>query len=133
MNPVLTAAERLTVRPKKLLTASNRNLARDNILSWTLPAGPVRLADGRTVNPCPSAGICLRACYAMNGTYRIPSVRERHQCNLAYVLDDLPGWTAHMITEINTRRQPVIVRIHDAGDFFSVLRGSSVCGVMLGR
>ncbi|MET0496400.1 MAG: hypothetical protein ABW000_25005 [Actinoplanes sp.] len=119
MDRALTAAERLAVRPKNLLTNSNSNLARDGILSWTLPAGPVRMGDGRTFNPCPSAGICLQACYAMNGTYRIPSVRERHQRNLAYVLDDLPGWTAQMIAEINAKRRPVIVRIHDAGDFFS--------------
>lgn len=115
-----TAAEieRMHVRPDRLLT-SNSNLRRHGIHNWCLPAWAGRLADGRTYNTCPSAGICAKVCYARTGTYRFRNVLERHERNLAYVLDDLPGWTAQMIAEIGRKRGPVIIRIHDAGDFFS--------------
>lgn len=113
------AAERLTVRPKNLLTQNNENLKRDHIWSWTLPALAGRLPDGSTVKTCPSAGVCARACYARYGTYRYSNVRERHGRNLAYVHDDLAGWTVQMIAEIGRKRGPVIVRVHDAGDFYS--------------
>jgi hypothetical protein len=114
----LSAAERLSVRPARLLT-QNSNLRRDRILNWSLPAWAGRFADGRTYNACPSAGICARVCYARNGTYRFRTVLERHERNLAYVLDDLPGWTVQMAEEIHRRRGPVTVRLHDTGDFFS--------------
>ena len=130
MEQTLSAAERLSVRPARLLT-QNSNLRRDRILNWSLPAWAGRFADGRTYNTCPSAGICARVCYARNGTYRFRTVLERHERNLAYVLDDLPGWTAQMIGEIHRKRRDITVRLHDTGDFFDVLRGSSACGVML--
>lgn len=109
---------RLSERPPRLLT-SNSNLRRDHIYNWCLPAWAGRFPDGRTYNACPSAGICRMVCYARAGAYRFRNVLERHQRNLAYVMDDLPGWTQQMIDEIGRKRGPVIVRIHDAGDFFS--------------
>lgn len=118
MQSTLTAVERLSVRPTGLLT-QNSNLRRDRIWNWCLPAWAGRLPDGRTYNACPSAGICAQVCYARNGSYRFSNVLERHQRNLAYVLDDLAGWTQQMIDEISRKRGPVIIRIHDAGDFFS--------------
>lgn len=114
----LKAIEWLNERPPLLLT-KNSNLGRDNIWSWTLPAGEGQLADGRDYNACPSSGICIEACYATTGAYHYSSSVARHQRNLAYVLDDLPGWTDQMIAEIGRKRPPVIVRPHDAGDFFS--------------
>jgi hypothetical protein len=118
MDSGLSAIERLSVRPVRLLT-QNSNLRRDGIFNWCLPAWAGRLPDGRTYNACPSAGICVKVCYARAGSYRFSNVLERHQRNLAYVLDDLPGFTAQMIAEIGRKRGPVVVRIHDAGDFFS--------------
>nr|WP_260729182.1 hypothetical protein [Dactylosporangium roseum] len=88
--------------------------------NWRLPAWAGRLADGRTYNTCPSAGICARVCYARNGTYLRPVVRVRHQANLMLVLDDLPGWEAAMTIELG--RSTFMgrwIRIHDSGDFFS--------------
>lgn len=114
----LTPAQRMNIRPEKLLT-QNSNLRRDGIWNWCLPAWAGRLADGRTYNTCPSAGICAKVCYARSGSYRFSNVLERHERNLAYILDDLPGFTAQMISEIGRKRGPVIVRVHDAGDFFS--------------
>jgi hypothetical protein len=114
----LEAVERLNLRPTGLLT-QNSNLRRDRIWNWCLPAWAGRFPDGRTYNTCPSAGICAKVCYARSGSYRFRNVLERHQRNLAYVLDDLPGWTEQMIAEIGRKRGELIVRVHDAGDFFS--------------
>jgi hypothetical protein len=54
-------------RPATLLT-QNRELRREGIWNWTIPAWAGRLADGRTYNTCPSAGVCAKVCYALNGT-----------------------------------------------------------------
>lgn len=105
--------------PARLLT-QNRELRAEGIWNWTLPAWAGRLPDGRTYNTCPSAGVCRHVCYALNGTYRFPVVKARHQANLAYVLDDLPGWEAQMTAEVaHARHAGGWIRIHDAGDFFS--------------
>jgi hypothetical protein len=88
--------------------------------NWTLPAWAGRLPDGRTYNTCPSAGVCAQVCYARNGTYRFPVVRAKHEANLAFVVDDLPGWEAAMTAELGaTRFVGQWIRVHDAGDFFS--------------
>ena len=107
--------------PARLLTNGNRDLARDRIWTWTLPALAVRLPDGSTVRTCPAAGICALACYAREGTYKIPSVQARHLLNLRYTLEDLGGWQDAMIRELAHRRfaKGVRVRIHDGGDFYS--------------
>jgi protein gp88 len=90
------------------------------VWNWTLPAWAGRLADGRTYNTCPSAGICAQVCYARNGTYRFPAVRAKHESNLTFVLDDLPGWQAAMTAELGAARfARQWIRVHDAGDFFS--------------
>ena len=105
--------------PVRLLTQNTRMKA-IGAWNWSLPAWAGRLPDGRTYNTCPSAGICAQVCYARHGTYTWPIVRAKHQANLMYVLDDLAGWQAAMITELGaTKFHGAWVRIHDAGDFFS--------------
>jgi hypothetical protein len=106
-------------RPKRLLT-QNREMKSIGAWNWSLPAWAGRLPDGRTYNTCPSGGICRHVCYALNGTYRWPVVRARHQANLALVLDDLPGWEHAMTGELGAVKfRGAWIRIHDAGDFFS--------------
>ena len=106
-------------RPSPLLT-QNRELRPLGIWNWTLPAWAGRLPDGRTYNTCPSAGVCRLVCYARHGTYTWPVVRTRHQANLTFVLDDLPGWRTAMTAELaRSRFAGRWVRIHDSGDFFS--------------
>lgn len=130
-----------------LLLRQNSDLRRDRVWNWTIPASTTVLPDGRRVDCCPAADACVRLCYARNGTYRFPNVVTAHQRNLAFVLDDLPGWQAAMIAELGGRRfrptgsprlahlAPLFdldpwadrwfatggaaVRVHDAGDFFS--------------
>lgn len=106
-------------RPARLLT-QNREMRAIGVWNWTLPAWAGRLPDGRTYNTCLSAGICRHACYARHGTYRWPQVIAKHHANLAFVLDDLPGWERAMTAELGARRfLRTWVRIHDSGDFFS--------------
>ncbi|GAA5109868.1 GP88 family protein [Haloechinothrix salitolerans] len=106
-------------RPTRLLT-QNSELKPLGVWNWSLPAWAGRLADGRTYNTCPSAGICRFVCYARSGTYRFPAVKARHEANLAFVLDDPAGWEAAMNRELSTPRfTDRWIRIHDAGDFFS--------------
>ncbi|WP_020525160.1 GP88 family protein [Catelliglobosispora koreensis] len=107
-------------RPKRLLSNSNRNLARDRIWSWTIPALAARLPSGATLRTCPAAGVCAQACYARAGTYRFANVRAAHLRNLLYVLEDPQGWEQAMLAELAAPRfVGGYVRIHDAGDFFS--------------
>lgn len=88
--------------------------------NWSLPAFAGRLPDGRTYNTCPSAGICRHVCYARHGTYTWPVVRSKHEANLMFVLDDLPGWKNAMTAELSTPKfRGAWVRIHDSGDFHS--------------
>ncbi|WP_051107887.1 GP88 family protein [Actinomadura atramentaria] len=111
---------RTPARPTRLLTRSNRRLAREGTWTWTLPALAARLPDGRTVTTCPSAGVCAQACYARAGAYRFPAVRAAHIRNLAFVLDDPAGWETAMRNELrHPRFIGAYVRIHDSGDFFS--------------
>lgn len=108
-------------RPTRLLR-QNRELRAIGVWNWTLPAwaGRFPAPDGRTYNTCPSAGICRHVCYARHGTYTWPVVRARHQANLRFVLDDLPGWQQAMTAELGAARfRGAWVRIHDSGDFFS--------------
>jgi len=89
------------------------------VWNWSLPAWAGRLADGRTFNTCPSAGICAQACYARHGTYTWPVVRAKHQANLMFVMDDLPAWETAMVAELGAPNfHGAWIRIHDAGDFF---------------
>lgn len=106
------------IRPARLLT-SNSELRAEGIANWSLPAWAGRLADGRTYNTCPAAGVCRQVCYALNGTYRFPGVLARHEANLAYVLDDLFGWQVQMTGEVQRYYGRRWVRIHDSGDFFA--------------
>lgn len=130
----------------KLLT-QNSELRPIRVWNWTLPAWVTTLPDGRSINACPSAGACVKLCYARNGTYLFPKVRAAHQRNLVMVLDDLAGWEEAMLQELSHRRyryQNVVrevpgidpwlldadirdwmlgggaaVRVHDSGDFFN--------------
>jgi hypothetical protein len=129
------------------LLTQNRELRRDGVWNWTLPAWVVTLSDGTAVNVCPNAGACVHLCYARNGTYLFPSVRAAHIRNLEWTMRDLDGWREAMTAELrrpkyrptgNPRLAHLMdvfdldewadawlacggaaVRVHDAGDFYS--------------
>ena len=107
--------------PNYMLTNGNRELAKDGIFTWTLPALNARLSDGRNHVTCPNAGVCANLCYARSGTFNFSNVKRAHVAKLEMILDDLPGWEARMTEELGARRYRggKSVRIHDSGDFFS--------------
>lgn len=101
------------------LLTQNRELRREGIWNWTLPAWTGVLPDGRGYNTCPEAGVCGKLCYARQGTYRFPAVVAAHQRNLLMVRDHLDAWEALMTREVaHPRYRQRWVRIHDSGDFY---------------
>lgn len=126
----------------------NREMRRDGVWNFTLPAWVIELESGDHFNVCPNAGACAKVCYARNGTYLFPKVRAKHLGNLALVKDD-PAWVDKICEELAHKRfkpsgyprrvpgLPLLpdhlsewvrwwllwggqaVRIHDSGDFFS--------------
>ena len=107
---------------KYLLTNGNRELAKDGIFTWSIPALNARLSDGSNFVTCPNAGICANLCYARSGTYRFSNVLKAHTDKLEMVLGDLESWKIQLIEELKAKRyqNEKSVRIHDAGDFFSM-------------
>ena len=105
-----------------LLTNGNRELAKDGIFTWTLPALNARLTNGKNHVTCPNAGICANLCYARVNSYQFSNVKKSHVAKLEMLIDDLPGWTERMTEELRAKRYRggKTVRIHDSGDFFSV-------------
>jgi hypothetical protein len=129
-----------------MLLTQNRELKRDGVWNWTLPAWVVELPDGSHFNVCPQAGACAKFCYARNGTYLFPKVRGKHLSNLE--LAQSPEFSEAMQQELSHKKfRPTgtpreipglhsiehlsywkrwwieaggqAVRIHDSGDFFS--------------
>jgi hypothetical protein len=85
------------------------------------------------VNTCPGAGVCKTFCYAMKGGYvqwKATSMGQSRMLN--FLINDPKGFAAQMTSELQlaekkaakkTKTQTgdtkVIIRWHDAGDFFS--------------
>ena len=106
---------------KYLLTNGNRELAKDGVFTWTLPALNARLSNGKNHVTCPNAGICAKLCYARSGTFNFSNVKRAHLAKLEMLLNDLTGWEEQMTAELKAKRYRggKWVRIHDSGDFFS--------------
>jgi hypothetical protein len=120
-------------RPITLLS-QNSQLRKIRVWNWTIPAWAGRFPDGQTYNTCPSAGICAQLCYARVGAYRFSNVKAKHQTNLRFVLDNLPGWEQAMTAELGAHKfVGGWVRIHDAGDFFSDNYTSAWLSIMRAR
>lgn len=129
------------------LLTQNSELRPHLIWNWSIPALTAKLADGRRISTCPSAGICARFCYARNGTYLFSNVLAAHTRNLQMIIDDRDEWRRQMICELSEQRftkrraarvLPIereeiaddwlrswtdsgapAIRIHDSGDFFA--------------
>lgn len=83
------------------------------IYNWTIPA--LMTKDG--FKTCPMAGVCAGGCYAKMGAYIWPKVYAKHESNLKLTFTE--EFTAAMSLEIK-RTKADLVRIHDAGDFYSL-------------
>jgi len=123
-----------------LFSRGNRELAKDGIFTWSIPALSTQAGQG-FITTCPNAGPCAALCYARSGTYNFQNVRAAHRRNLEGYLADPDAWEARLIEELKHRRyrptgkaykwwwvRPEFdwwcdsgaksIRIHDAGDFF---------------
>ncbi|MFF1609544.1 hypothetical protein ACFVYA_17325 [Amycolatopsis sp. NPDC058278] len=69
-------------RPARLLT-QNSEMRQIGVWNWSLPAWAGRLADGRTYNTCPSAGVCAQACYASSPRGPSPAPAPHHSSALS--------------------------------------------------
>jgi hypothetical protein len=102
-----------SARPFRLLT-QNREMKAIGAWNWSLPAWAGRLADGRTYNTCPSAGICAQACYAR-------SARNFVNCKHFLAVDLETGTVAshHSCLDLTTRSGdlPAVFRL--VKDYFS--------------
>jgi len=126
------------------LLTQNSELRPDGIWNYAIPAWYVTRDDGTRFMTCPNAGACAQVCYARNGTYRFSNVLAAHTRNLDRYLADPGQWLSDLHGELGqdkfrpsgrprtvpdgldptlqrwADRGGVAIRIHDAGDFFSV-------------
>jgi len=89
------------------------------VVNWTIPAFRSSLG----LITCPNAGACAAGCYARSGTYRFSNVAKVHEAKLQLTLSD--EFVDTIINEINSwlskrSTKHLKVRIHDAGDFYSI-------------
>jgi hypothetical protein len=96
---------------KKLL-AQNSKLKKDGIFNFDIPA--YKSKSGMIT--CPNAKACIANCYARQGTYMFPVVREKHEWNLEQSLKD--NFVDVMVNEIK-KRKCKIVRPQSAGDYYN--------------
>ncbi|ANZ36483.1 hypothetical protein BBK82_10800 [Lentzea guizhouensis] len=102
------------------MITQNSGLRRHGIFNYSIPALAAKLADGRNVLTCPSAGVCANVCYARTGTYQFPQVKAKHARNLARYLDDPRQWRHDLVTELAAPKyRNGKLRVHDSGDYFS--------------
>lgn len=104
----------------KLFT-QNKDLRKTGVFGWTLPAHWSTLSDGTKFNTCKQAGICAAFCYAKNGTFMFSNVRKAHIEKLEFVLNKRDEWIVAINNELKLKKYiGKFIRIHDAGDFFSL-------------
>jgi len=75
------------------------------------------------IQTCPFAGECKKLCYASVGNFGFPSVKGRLQDNLAF--SKTATFVEDAIAELKALVKfangiPVVVRLHDSGDFYNV-------------
>jgi len=126
----------VTERPKKIMKQNEKMQHSDGTSSIFfnigLPALKGLAVDEKTgefviVDTCPGAGICKTFCYAMKGGYiQYPVASLGTTRVLNFLLNDPDGFKHMLSTELSDAERKygkkgtkVIVRWHDAGDFFS--------------
>lgn len=128
--------DQITTRPLSGLLSENAKMKKtrtgDEILyDVTLPALAGIVVDEDTnefvqINTCPAAGECKINCYARKGGYVQFSNSSLNSSRiLNFLVNDPEGWFDVVDSEIRIRNRlrpkgsQLIVRWHDAGDFFS--------------
>lgn len=106
-------------------TTGNSKLAKENgrgynILGFGIPADYNFLdKNGQACNTCPGACACKGVCYAKQGRYLMPNVRDARVRNLTESLGDSFVLDATADLGYYKRRGYNVVRLHDSGDFYS--------------
>lgn len=87
------------------------------VYNWTIPA--YKGLDGTIT--CPNASKCIKGCYAQMGAYIWSNTRKSHQEKLDLTKTELfvPSMIAAIKVKMRRSKQ-VYIRIHDAGDFYSL-------------
>lgn len=129
-------ANQITTRPKALL-GTNAKMAKSKtegeiIYDLTLPALSGIVVDEGTgdfveITTCPGAGECQLFCYARKGGYiMFPASSMSAAQALNYLVNDPKGYSDMVNREIKAIKSKtdkagiqLVVRWHDAGDFFS--------------
>lgn len=129
-------ARQITTRPKALL-GTNAKMSKsategEIVYDLTLPALSGIVVDEDTgdfvqITTCPGAGACQLFCYARKGGYiMFPASSMSAAQSLNFLVNDPPGYTAMVNREIQGLKGKadkhgikLVVRWHDAGDFFS--------------
>lgn len=125
----------ITNRPSALLSRNAKmehSGGTDRFFDIGLPALKGLAVNEKTgefviVDTCPGAGTCKTFCYAMKGGYiQFPASSLGATRTLNFLLNDPEGFKHKLTTEIaiqvkaaSKKNQKVIIRWHDAGDFFS--------------
>ena len=129
-------AQQITTRPKAIL-GTNAKMAKSKtegeiIYDLTLPALSGIVVDEDNgdfveITTCPGAGECQLFCYARKGGYvMFPASSMSAAQALNFLVNDPEGYTAKVNQEIKSIKGKtdkagvqLVVRWHDAGDFFS--------------
>lgn len=129
-------ARQITTRPRAIL-GTNAKMEKSStegeiIYDLTLPALSGIVVDEETgefveIKTCPGAGECQLFCYARKGGYvMFPASSMSAAQALNFLVNDPEGYTARVNQEIQTIKKKtdkhgiqLVVRWHDAGDFFS--------------
>ena len=126
----------ITERPTKILKQNEKMQHSDGsssiFFNVGLPALKGLAVNEQTgefviVDTCPGAGACKTFCYAMKGSYVMFKAVSMNQTRmLNFLLNDPEGFADEMSSELRSAQRKfakdgtkVIVRWHDAGDFFS--------------
>jgi len=129
-------ARQITTRPRSLL-GTNAKMSKsategEIVYDLTLPALSGVVVDEETsdfveITTCPGAGGCQLFCYARKGGYvMFPASSMSAAQALNFLVNDPPGYMAMVNREIQGLKGKtdkhgirLVVRWHDAGDFFS--------------
>lgn len=89
------------------------------IIGFGIPADMDFMEGKRKRNTCPGAKECRDVCYAKQGMYVFPNVKNARNLSLEQTLDG--SFTQNMIEDLYKFSAKGIntVRIHDSGDFYS--------------
>jgi hypothetical protein len=95
------------------------------VVGFGLPADVDFTVNGKKHNTCPGAKACRAVCYAKQGTYRFKNVIKARNHNLDLSQNDnfadlIIADLASLVVKTPRKRKPYnVVRLHDAGDFYS--------------